>query len=87
MDMGRRWTVLLLLVPVGTAVGLAVPATAADHGVRFPTGFLPGPYLPSSVDARTGDAVTFSGSFDKHPLVWDDGAFPTTTSGSSKLLR
>ncbi|MEN3283465.1 MAG: hypothetical protein V7607_4605 [Solirubrobacteraceae bacterium] len=61
-------------------LALAAPTAAADH----PIGFTFPAYSPPDVTIRTGDTATFTGSFSEHPLVWDQGEYPETNTGSSK---
>jgi plastocyanin len=59
---------------------LAAPAGAADH----PIAFADYSYSPANATAGVGDTATFSGDFDRHPLVWSGGQFTSTTTGSSR---
>jgi plastocyanin len=72
------------LLMLGLGLALAGPAVALEQTVAFPNG---GPgsysYSPASPSIKTGDALTFSGNFTGHPLVWDSGNPPVTNSGSS----
>jgi plastocyanin len=61
---------------------LAAPAAAADQKITFT---FPA-YNPSDVTIKTGDTATFSGSFSGHPLVWDNGEYLETNTGSSKAF-
>jgi plastocyanin len=59
-------------------------AAAADHPMTFPAGVFPNySYAPPNTDAAVGDTVTFSGAFAGHPLVWNDGDFPTQSGGAT----
>jgi plastocyanin len=61
-------------------LALAAPAAAADH----PIAFADYSYSPANATAGVGDTATFSGDFDRHPLVWTGGQFTSTTTGSSR---
>jgi plastocyanin len=80
---------LIGLVVLGAGLALAGPAAAADQVVTFPNSSTFGSYSysPATPTIKTGDAVTFSGSFANHPLVWDDGSSPVTNTGSSASFR
>jgi plastocyanin len=68
------------LVPLAMCLVLAAPAGAADQPIAFQSYS----YNPTPVTIKTGDTATFNGSFMNHPLVWDNGEFATTNTGSSK---
>lgn len=74
------------LVVLGAGLALAAAASAADHSVGYRS-FL---YEPGSVDIVANDTVTFTGQngegFSDHPLVWMNGTFATTNTGSSKTF-
>jgi plastocyanin len=67
-------------------LALAGPAAAADHSVGYRS-YL---YDPGSVAIVANDTVTFTGQngedFSDHPLVWTNGTFATTNTGSSKTF-
>jgi plastocyanin len=65
---------------------VAATAGAVDQTITFPTSAPAGPYTPSSVTIAAGERVTFNGAFANHPLVWDDGTFPTQSSGTSSTF-
>jgi plastocyanin len=73
-----RSVCLLVLV---SSLALAAPAAATDFPVGF-GGTFGLNYSPPTINIATSDTVSFSGSFSSHPLVWDAGEFPTTSSGS-----
>ena len=73
----RRMSCALALAAVLVAAG---PAAAADQPIAFANYA----YSPADVTVGVNDSATFSGTFADHPLVWDDGQFATTNSGSSK---
>jgi plastocyanin len=70
------------LLALAAAVVAAAPAVAADTTITF-SDFA---YNPTPATVKTGDTATFSGSFSSHPLVWDNGAFATTTMGTARAF-
>jgi plastocyanin len=40
-------------------------------------------YDPTTIHIKPGDIVEWRGSFASHPLVNDDGLWPTVSSGSA----
>jgi len=68
------------LLGVVAGLVLAAPAVAADQKITFT---YPA-YSPPEPTIKTGDTATFSGTFSSHPLVWDNGEFTKTETGSSK---
>jgi plastocyanin len=67
------------LLGLVAALAAAAPAGAADHPVAF-SNFS---YIPADLTVNVGDTVTFSGSFDDHPLRWAGGQFTDTPTGST----
>ena len=65
---------------------VAGTAGAVDQTITFPTSAPAGAYTPSAVTIAAGERVTFNGAFANHPLVWDDGTFPTQSSGTSSTF-
>jgi plastocyanin len=80
---------LLCLLVLGVGLVLAAPSLAAEQTVTFPNSSTFGSYSysPATPTIKTGDALNFSGAFGNHPLVWDSGAPPTTSSGTSASFR
>jgi plastocyanin len=70
------------LLGLVAGLALAAPAGAADQKITFT---FPA-YNPPDVTIKTGDTATFSGSFSGHPLVWDNGEYPETNTGSLKAF-
>jgi plastocyanin len=68
------------LLGLVAGLALATPAAAADQ----PIGFADYSYSPADVTIAVNGTATFSGNFVRHPLAWDGGQFPSTSSGSSK---
>lgn len=77
------------LVVLGAGLALAAPAAAAEQSITFPNSSTFGfySYSPPTPTIKTGDALTFSGSFANHPLVWDSGSPPVTNTGSAASFR
>jgi plastocyanin len=59
----------------------SLPAQQAAAQVQF-GGALGFHYSPEVVFISPGDTVTWQGDFSMHPLVSDDGLWPTNGSGS-----
>src|SRR3954447_25119386 len=58
-------------LPLTTAVATmaaAGPGLADDRSVTFPATFASAQYAPPALEVTAGDAVTFTGGFDYHPL-------------------
>jgi plastocyanin len=65
------------------AVVIAEPARGASHAVTFADQEDSVPYKPATLEVAVNDTVTFTGPFKWHPLVWNGGTFPKTSSGTS----
>jgi plastocyanin len=83
LEVGMRihYTVLLVvfgLLLLGSAVW-RVRGEPQDAVVTF-ANFS---YSPATVTIRTGEAVEWQGNFTSHPLVSQDGLWPTVGSGTS----
>jgi plastocyanin len=65
---------------LGAGLALAGPAAAADQ----PIAFADFAYTPRTASLNVGDTATFSGNFNRHPLVWSDGS--VTSTGPSKTF-
>jgi len=84
-QLGRIILTLAVLVALN-GVGVQPRAQAAPMQntavIQFggPLGFH---YSPSEVTIQPGDTVEWQGDFSMHPLVSDDGLWPTHNSGSA----
>jgi plastocyanin len=67
------------LLALAVSLALAAPAAGADQAITFADYA----YNPTPVTIKTGDRVTFSGNFVRHPLHWTGSEFGDTTAGSS----
>ena len=61
---------LLSLATLGAGLALTGPAAAADQ----PIAFADYAYSPPTASITVNDTATFSGDFNRHPLVWSDGS-------------
>ena len=70
----------MCLLVLGAGLALAGSASAADQPIAFADYV----YSPPTASITVNDTVTFSGDFNRHPLVWSDGS--VTTTGPSKTF-
>ncbi len=79
----------MCVVVSSAGLALAGPAAAAEQSITFPNSSTFGSYSysPATPTVKTGDALAFSGTFANHPLVWDSGSPPVTSTGSSASFR
>jgi plastocyanin len=66
------------LLTLGAGLALAGPAAGADQPITFADYA----YSPPTASITVNDTATFSGDFNRHPLVWSDGS--VTRTGPSK---
>jgi plastocyanin len=71
---------LLCLLVLGAGLAVAGPAAAADQLITFADYA----YSPPTTSITVNDTATFSGDFNRHPLVWSDGS--VTTTGPTKTF-
>ena len=64
-------------------LGLRTSASAPGVALVLFGGVLGNSYDPSTVHIKAGDTVEWQGGFASHPLVSDEGLWPTVSSGST----